>query len=228
MAQTWNDLLFAHWPVSPASLRGLLPADLELDLFEGSAWVGVVPFHMSGIRLRGLPPVPGTSAFPEINLRTYVTRRDRPGVLFLSLDASNRLAVWAARRFFRLPYYRARIACRREGEGIAYESLRVHRGQAAVGFRGSYAPLGPVGEANPGSLARWLTERYCLYTRSAAGSLAIGEIHHDPWPLQPAEARIEHNDLAAPFGLSLQGPPALLHFSRRLQVRLWGLERAQA
>jgi uncharacterized protein YqjF (DUF2071 family) len=227
MAQTWNDLLFAHWPVDVAALRGLVPAALDVDVFDGSAWIGVVPFHMSGIRLRGLPPLPGTSAFPEINLRTYVTHGDRPGVFFFSLDATNPLAVWTARRFFRLPYYRARISCRSQGEGVEYESLRTHSGFPAVGFRGRYAPIGPVREASPRSLEGWLTERYCLYTLDAAGALAIGEILHDPWPLQPAEAHIERNDLAAPSGLTLANPPALLHFARRLEVRLWGLQAAE-
>jgi uncharacterized protein YqjF (DUF2071 family) len=227
MAQTWHDLLFAHWPVDPAALRGLMPAGLDLDPFEGRAYVGVVPFRMSGIHLRGLPPLPGLSAFPEINLRTYVIRGARPGVFFLSLDATNPVAVWTARRFFRLPYFRARMACRNEGEGVAYESLRTHRGFPAVGFRGSYGPVGPPGEPRRGSLEHWLTERYCLYTTDARGRLAIGEILHDPWPLQPAEARIRHNDLADPFGLAL-GTPALLHFARRLEVRLWRLEEADA
>lgn len=228
MEQTWHDLLFAHWPVGAAMMRGLVPEALDLDLFDGNAWIGVVPFRMSGIRLRGLPPVPGASAFPEINLRTYVTHRDRPGVFFFSLDATNPVAVWTARRFFRLPYYRARMSCRSEGEGVAYESVRTHRGFPAVGFRGRYAPVGPAREASPGSLERWLTERYCLYTEAAAGSPAIGEILHDPWPLQPAEAHIERNDLAAPLGLTLPDPPSLLHFARRLEVRLWGLEEAGA
>jgi len=223
MAQTWHDLLFAHWPVPADALRGVVPAGLDLDVFEGRAWVGVVPFRMSGIRLRFLPPVPGVSAFPEINLRTYVTRRGRPGVFFLSLDATNPLAVWTARRFFRLPYYRARMSCRNEGERVAYESRRAHRGFPVVGFRGSYGPVGPPAQALGGSLEHWLTERYCLYTPGSDGRLGIGEILHDPWPLQPAEARIEHNDLASPFGFELQGPP-LLHFARRLEVRLWGLE----
>ena len=151
MAQTWQDLLFAHWAVDAAAVRALVPAPLDVDVFEGRAFVGVVPFRMSGIRLRWLPPVPGTSAFPEINLRTYVTVRDRPGVFFFSLDATNPLAVWTARRFFHLPYYRARIGCSSEGERVAYESRRTHPGFPAVGFRGSYGPAGPAVEPRRGS-----------------------------------------------------------------------------
>ena len=224
MAQTWHDLLFAHWPVAPAALEGLVPAGVDLDTFEGRAYVGVVPFRMSRIHLRGLPALPGLSAFPEINLRTYVTRGDRPGVAFLSLDATNPVAVWSARRFFHLPYFRARISCRNEGERVAYESLRTHRGFPAVGFSGGYGPVGPPAEPRRGSLEHWLTERYCLYTKGARGRLAVGEILHDPWPLQPAEARLQRNDLCDPFGLVLGTNPALLHFARRLEVRLWSLE----
>jgi uncharacterized protein YqjF (DUF2071 family) len=225
MAQTWHDLLFAHWPLDAALVRSLVPEPLAVDVFEGRAWVAVVPFRMSGIRLRLLPPVPGAAAFPEINLRTYVAHQGRPGVFFLSLDATNPLAVWTARRYFRLPYYRARMSCRSQGERVAYESRRIHRGFPAVGFHGSYGPVGPAAEPRRGSLEHWLTERYCLYTSGGDGRLRIGEIVHDPWPLQPAEARIEHNDLAAPFGLDLSAPP-LLHFARRLEVRLWGLKVA--
>jgi uncharacterized protein YqjF (DUF2071 family) len=225
MAQTWHDLLFAHWTVEAAALRPLLPAPLLPDSFEGRAYVGVVPFRMSGVRLRLLPPVPGVSAFPEINVRTYASHGGRPGVFFLSLDATNPLAVWAARRFFRLPYYRARISCRAEGEGVAYESRRAHRGFPAAAFRASYGPTGPAAAPVKGSLEHWLSERYCLYVTGPDGRLRIGEIVHDPWPLQPAEARIEHNAMTSAFGIELQGQP-LLHFARRLEVRLWGLEDA--
>jgi len=228
MAQTWHDLLFAHWPVDPAALRGLVPAPLALDAFEGRAYVGVVPFRMSGIRLRGLPPLPGVSSFPEINLRTYVVLGHRPGVFFLSLDATNPLAVWAARRFFHLPYFRARMVCMNEEDRVSYESRRTHRGFPAVGFRASYGPAGPPSEPPRGSLEHWLTERYCLYAAGAGGRLKAGEILHDPWPLQPAEARIRHNDLGDPFGLALSASAPLLHFARRLEVRLWSLEEATA
>ena len=225
MEQTWQDLLFAHWPVDAAALRALVPAPLAADVFDGRAWAGVVPFRMSGIRLPPLPPLPGTSAFPEINLRTYVTHRDRAGVFFLSLDATNPVAVWTARRFFHLPYYKARMSCRSEGERVAYESRRTHRGFPPVGFGGDYGPAGPPTGPRSGSLEHWRTERYCLYTLGSGGRLERGEILHDPWPLQPGEARIVENDLAAPFGIQLSGP-ALLHFARRLDVRLWSLERA--
>jgi len=109
MAQTWNDLLFAHWPVAPNVLRALVPPELPLDTYDGTAWLAVTPFHMTGIRARGLPPIPGLSRFPELNVRTYVILDGKPGVYFFSLDVTSRMAVWGARTFYRLPYFHAHM-----------------------------------------------------------------------------------------------------------------------
>src|SRR5688572_28968890 len=108
--QSWEDLLFAHWPVPAAVLRPLVPEELRIEEYDGTSWVGVVPFRMSGVMLRPLPDLPGISAFPELNVRLYVERDGKSGVWFLSLDAYNRLAVWGARRFFHLPYFHARMS----------------------------------------------------------------------------------------------------------------------
>jgi uncharacterized protein YqjF (DUF2071 family) len=220
MAQSWHDLLFAHWRVDAAALGALLPPGLALDTFAGEAWVGVVPFRMSGIRLRGLPAVPGTSAFPELNVRTYVTDGEHPGVWFFSLDAAHALAVRVARRWFHLPYFDARMRCDADGAGIDYASERTHRGAPPAALRARYRPTGEVSRASPGSLERWLTERYCLYARSPRGLLR-GEIHHAPWPLQPAAAEIETNTMAAAVGIPLPDEPPLLHFARRIDVVCW-------
>src|ERR1700758_2464987 len=110
MMQTWHDLLFAHWPIRQEQLRPLVPPQLPLDTFDGQCWVGVVPFWMSGVRARGVPPLPGLARFPELNVRTYVAYKDKPGVYFFSLDAANFPAVWAARTFFHLPYFYARMS----------------------------------------------------------------------------------------------------------------------
>jgi uncharacterized protein len=222
--QRWHDLLFAHWRAEADLVRRLLPPGIPLDTFEDTAWIGVVPFRMSRVRLRGTPPLPGLSAFPELNVRTYVRRDDRPGVYFFSLDAANRVAVAAARRLY-LPYFHARMGCLPAGEEVGYDSRRVHRGAPPAAFRGRYRPTGPPERAAPGSLAHWLTERYCLYVRTPGGSVWRGEIHHEPWPLQPAEAEVVVNTMAAPMGVPLEGPP-LLHFARRLDVRFWPPERA--
>lgn len=221
MIQTWHDLLFAHWPIPAAALRSLVPAKLPLDTLDGSAWIGVVPFHMSHIHRRGVPPLPGLSRFPELNVRTYVTLDGKPGVYFFSLDAANRVAVWAARRFYHLPYFFARMSAQPKGEWIAYESLR-RSGEAE--FRARYRPVAPVQLRAPGSLESWLTERYCLYTE-VNGSVFRAEVHHQQWPLQDAECAIRVNTMAAAAGVALSPSPPLLHFSRKLEVLVWSLRR---
>ncbi|MFM7100986.1 MAG: YqjF family protein [Verrucomicrobiota bacterium] len=226
MAMTWEALLFAHWRVEADRLRRWLPRGLELDLFEGAAWVGVVPFRMRSTRLRGLPPMPGSGTFPELNLRTYVTRGGRPGVWFFSLDAASWLAVRVARRVFHLPYFDARMSLEAEEGGWRYRSRRIHRGAAPARWEGWYRPLGEVQAARPGSLEHWLTERYCLYAADPRGGLWRGEIHHAPWPLQRAEARLERNTLGEEWDLPLPGVPERAHFARRLEVVAWAPGRA--
>jgi uncharacterized protein len=221
MAQTWHDLLFAHWPVETQALRSLVPLGLPLDTYDGRCWVGVIPFHMSGIHAHGLPPLPGLSRFPELNVRTYVTLDGKPGVYFFSLDAANLPAVWAARRFYRLPYFHARMSATRGEEWITYES---HRHRSTAAFHGRYRPIGPVELRRKGTLEHWLSERYCLYVVNA-GDVYRGEIHHPPWPLQDAEAEIEANAVASVAGISLPAIPPILHFARELQVLVWALHR---
>lgn len=224
MAMQWRDLLFAHWRMDPAALRPHIPPPLELQTFDGSAWLAVVPFRMADTRPRLLPAVPAVSDFPELNVRTYVTAGGKPGVWFFSLDAANPLAVEVARLTFHLPYVHATMRCEPEGDGVRYLSRRGPRVARPAAFAGTYRPTGPAYAAAPGSLEHWLTERYCLYAANRRGRVWRGEIDHAPWPLQPAEAEIAHNSMAAPLGLRLDGPP-LLHFARRIDVVAWGLER---
>jgi uncharacterized protein YqjF (DUF2071 family) len=221
----WHNLLFAHWPVGPDLVRPFLPPGLELQTWAGRAWLGVVPFEMRGVRPRFAPPVPGVSAFPELNLRTYVVRGNRPGVWFFSLDAANPLAVRAARLGFHLPYFDAQMRCTLQGRAVHYQSVRRHRGMAPAAFRADYTPTGPVYTSAPGSLEHWLTERYCLYAADRRGRLWRGDIHHAPWPLQPAEATITTNHLTDRLGLMLDPHPPLLHFARRIDVTAWLPER---
>jgi uncharacterized protein YqjF (DUF2071 family) len=223
MEQTWHDLLFAHWPLPEAVLRPLVPPQLELDLFDGHCWVGVVPFRMSNIHAQGLVPFFGLSKFPELNVRTYVSYGGKPGVYFFSLDAANLPAVWAARAIFHLPYFYAAMNSQEAGGEIHYQSRR--QGSAAE-FRGRYQPVADVGESERGSITHWLTERYCLYTVHR-GHVYRGEIHHQPWPLQDAKAEIEINTMAAAAGISLPASAPLLHFARRLQVLIWSLRPAE-
>ena len=223
MAQSWHDLLFAHWPVAATAMRALVPDELELDLFDGQCWVGVVPFWMSGVRARGTPAAPRASRFAELNVRTYVTRGGKPGVYFFSLDAASRLAVVAARAFYHLPYFFADMKAEADGEAIVYRSAR--RSQSAE-FRGHYGPTGPVVFREPGPLEHWLTERYCLYTVDR-NRVWRGEIHHAPWPLQDASAEIEVNTMAHAAGIELPNTKPLLHFAKRLDVLIWPLKKVQ-
>ena len=220
MFQRWHDLLFAHWPVPADDLRRQLPPGLELDLFDGRAWLGVVPFRMSGVRMRGTPPLPGLSAFPELNVRTYVRRGEQRGVWFVSLDAANRPAVRAARRWFNLPYFEAEMELVERGDEIAFSSRRTHRGAPPAEFRARYGPIAPVQRARPGTLEEFLTERYCLFAFGSRG-LSCTEIHHHPWPLQLARADIPANTMAQASSFQTEGPPLELHFARRLDVVIW-------
>jgi uncharacterized protein len=220
MHQRWNDLLFMHWPVAPEALRRAMPDALPPDTFEGQGWIGVVPFRMTNVRPRGTPALPWLSAFPELNVRTYVTLEGRPGIYFFSLDASNPVAVALARRFYSLPYMNARMRSIAEGDAIRYASRRTHRDAPLARFAARYWPSGPVFRAEPGTLASFLTDRYCLYTVDRHGYVLRGDIDHAPWPLQLAEAEMRRNTMAEPLGIRLTGAP-LLHFARRVDMVAW-------
>jgi len=221
--QSWRDLLFAHWPIPASQLQPLVPKNLQVQEFDGTSWVGIVPFRVAGVMLRPLPDLPYFSAFPELNLRLYVEAEGRPGVWFLSLDAANAVAVWAARRFFHLPYFHARMSMQVLPERVEYSSFRL-AAPRGTDFEATYGPCGESYSSTPGSLEHWLTERYCLYAQSPKGQLYRADVHHQQWPLQPAHASIERNDLLEPHGLQTTEPPALLHFSRRLDVVVWSPE----
>ena len=223
--QSWRDLLFAHWPVAARVLRPLVPPPLEVQELDGTSWVGVVPFRMAGVVRRPLPDLPWVSAFPELNVRLYVTHAGKPGVWFLSLDATNPLAVWAARRFFHLPYFRARIGLDRTGEVVRYTCRRKGGKGGGPSFEARYRPTSAPFESVPGTLEHQLTERYCLYAQAPDGTLWRNDVHHLPWPLQAAEAEIARETYLASHGLSVEDPPALLHFARRIDVIVWQAER---
>ena len=220
--QNWHDLLFAHWPVAAADLRRLVPDGLNIQEYDGTSWVGVVPFRMTGVMRRPLPDLPWVSAFPELNVRLYVERDGKPGVWFLSLDAANLLAVWAARWFFHLPYWHARMTLTIEGEQHHFHSQR--RNASATKFAAAYRPTSPPRQAVRGSLEYFLTERYCLYCQASNGVLYRAEVLHKPWPLQDAAAELEPNALLSTHGLTVKGTP-LLHFSRGVDVVVWSLEK---
>lgn len=224
VAMTWEHLLFAHWPIAASVLRPLVPPALALDTYDGSAWVGVVPFAMTGVRTRCTPALPWFSRFLELNVRTYVTLAGRPGVFFFSLDAANPLAVRVARRWFQLPYFDARMQLTHDADERRYQSVRTHAGAAPAQLSARYRPAGEAYRSAPGAIDHWLTERYRLYAIDARDGVHCCDIHHAPWPLQPARARIEENTMADAAGIDLGGEPQLLHFARRLDVLAWSLE----
>ncbi len=225
MRQDWNTLLFAHWRIAPERLRTLVPPALPLDVYEGFCWVAVTPFRVTGLRARGLPPVPGTTQFPELNVRTYVILDGKPGVYFFSLDAGAVSAVFGARLLYALPYFYARMRISEAGDRVAYACRRRHMGQIAE-FEARYYPTGPVRQAVPETLEHFLVERYCLYAVEGR-RLYRAEIHHGPWPLQSAQAEISRNSMAETAGIRLPDDKPLLHFARRLEVLVWAPERVR-
>jgi uncharacterized protein YqjF (DUF2071 family) len=214
-AQTWEELAFLHWRVDPDELRRHVPESVSLDEFDGAAWLGIVPFTITNLRARGLPPLPPVATFHELNVRTVVTVDDRPGIWFFTLDASSRVAVEAAKRLYKLPYVHARMSSQRDEGWVRYESAR-----PGGSFSGSYRGTGDLFHAEPGSLEWFLTERYCLYTEDG-GRLYRAEIHHRPWELQRAEARIDLNTMA-PIPLPADEPHAL--YAPRQDTVVWSLE----
>lgn len=213
----WHDLLFLHWRVRPEVIRPLIPGIVELETFDGWCWIGVVPFRMSGVRPR-YTPIP--MAFPELNVRTYVKKADRAGVWFFSLDASNWLAVRAA-RWLGMPYYDAHMKVEPQGHSIHYTSTRVHKRAAPAEFSASYRPTGPIYQAAPGTLDHWLTERYCLYSALNSDRIVYGEIHHPQWRLQPATVELRTNTMTQALGIESSDDNPIYHFSRYQEVVAW-------
>lgn len=226
MTQTWHDLLFAHWPVDTGTLRPHVPDPFEIDTFEGQAWVAVVPFRMTNVAPRGVPALPWVSAFPELNVRTYVRVNGRPGVYFFSLDATNPVAVGVARTLVHLPYFTAEMKIEPDADGwIRYRSRRTSRKGAPAELEARYRPTGPPAPPHQGTLEYFLTERYRLFTTDGSSRAFSLDIHHPPWPLQTADAVFVRNTMANAAGIRLPGIPPLLHFSKRQDMVAWGLSR---
>jgi len=224
MHQNWGKLLFMHWPIDVELLRPLIPSHLSIDTFDGKAWIGVVPFTMWGIRASFLPVIPGTSAFHELNVRTYVHHQGVPGVWFFSLDAANSLAVWGARRFYHLPYFDAEMALTQQGSMISYSSKRTDKRGAPAGFQATWTIGEPLPESKPDSLEFFLTERYCLYV-SRGDRLYRSRIFHRPWPLQSASLNSSESTMIESLGLPSRDGAPLLHYAESLAVDIWPLQK---
>lgn len=228
LRMVWDDLLFEHWRVDSALLRPLIPAGLELETWDGAAWLGVVPFQMTGVRARITPPLPWLSDFPELNVRTYVRAGGKPGVWFFSLDADQPVAVATARRLFHLNYQWAEMSCERAGEAVAYRSRRRNAPDGQAEYRANYWPLEKPVDTARGTLGDFLVNRYCLYAADEEGRLYRGEIHHAPWPLVEAAAEVTVDTMTRPLGFDLPDREPLRWFSRHLEVVAWAPERVES
>ncbi|HEX3449707.1 MAG TPA: DUF2071 domain-containing protein [Isosphaeraceae bacterium] len=233
MRQKWRDLLFVHWPIAPEALRPLVPPQLELDLFDGRAYAGLVAFTMTGVRPVGLPPVPGLSSFHETNVRTYVRLADRdPGVWFFNLEAASKIAVRLARWSFHLPYHYAHMFLEHEPtlradepNSIVYAGARHWPGPLPASYIIRARPDSPIQPAQPGSLEHFLVERYILFTVRKS-RLYQGRVHHTPYPLQPARVLSLDETLLAANGIDRPDTPPLAHFARGVDVEVFPLIRS--
>jgi uncharacterized protein YqjF (DUF2071 family) len=226
MHQSWGKLLFMHWRIDPLLLRPLIPADLEIDMFDGSAWIAIAPFTMWDIRALPavLPPVPGLSRMHELNVRTYVHLDRVPGVWFFSLDCNSMAAVFGARTFYFLPYYNADIELTEDARTIDYSLVRADEPAAkfrAVWTIGELLPFSP-----PGSLEFFLTERYCLYSERG-GKLYRSRIHHEPWPLQEATLLSFGSTMIEALGVQNPESDPLLHYAEEIKVDIWPLKKCR-
>lgn len=246
MHQNWGKLLFMHWRIGEQMLRPLIPSSLSIDVFDGSAWIGVVPFTMWGIRASFLPPIPGTSAFHELNVRTYVHFNGVPGVWFFSLDAAHSLAVWGARTFYHLPYFNAEMQLRQSAARIDYSSVRHDQMTYAkffaadrasfsndltcdgdlpsAQFAGSWIIGESLPEAEPDSLEFFLTERYCLYAYRRR-QMYQSRIYHKPWSLRTASIESYNSSMIESLGLRTPDDRPLLHYAESIAVDIWPLKK---
>jgi uncharacterized protein len=232
--QRWEHILFLHWPVPVEHVRPLVPEGLEIDTFGGSAWVALVPLKMAHIHLRHLPQGGPISNFPELNLRTYVRYRDRPGVWFFSLDAPHPFDVWIGRHVFHLRY---ELAEARLGADSAIDHLLTFTSTRDTGWEGAgpgvppaafkaqYQPQGSGAPPEPNTLEYFLCERFAMFTRDDAGHFLMGEIHHRPWELFAADAQLTENTVSAASGLTVLGPPASALYSPVMENVVWPMVR---
>ena len=224
MHQTWGKLLFMHWRIDERELRPLIPEQLEIDTFDGTAWIGIVPFTMWDIR--ALPPfmpaLPGFSSAHELNVRTYVHYDGVPGVWFFSLDCNSPAAVLAARTFYHLPYYNAEIEMEQKDDTIAYLLRRTDN--PSTQFQASWNIGETVPFSHPESLEFFLTERYCLYS-SQDGHLYRARIFHQPWPLQKATMNSYESTMIEALRVKAFAAEPVLQYAEEIDVEIWGIKK---
>lgn len=224
MTQTWRHLLFAHWPVPVAAIRPLVPPSLDVDTYDGNAWLGILPLRVEGARPRVLPALPFLSSFPQINVRTYVVSGETQGVYFFSLEAASLPAVIGAGILFRLPFRLARISLQAGERRVYCYSRRSLGGGDFATFGARYRPVSDPFEPQGGTFEEWFADRYRLYTVAADGRLFRSEINHAPWAMQHAEADIEENTLPEAIGLSTPPVQPALHYAHWMEAYIWPLQ----
>ena len=222
MAMKEEDLLYIHWPVPVERLRPLVPTELEIETYEGQAWLTMIPFQMTQLHLRGLPPIPGLSTVPQVELRTYVRMKEQSGVTFLSLDANHPLITWVAGNIFQLPYLNAKVELTKRKNSIYFQCRRPASDTTpAAEFVGSYWPVGRPSQAKPGSLEYFLVERYVLFVKGLGNLIYWGAVHHLPWKIQSVEVEIETNTIPAAAGIELPETNPLLYYAAGRNVITW-------
>ena len=218
LSQEWRNLTFMHWEVEPSKIETYLPEGLELDLYEGKAYVGTIPFQMKNVRPRFLPAVPGISTFPEFNIRTYVTKNGIPGVLFLTLDARSRITCWHAPRAYGLPYRYAKCYLKKKDNNFIWKSKRVSD---------ECRLIGEEMQASKNSLEYFLFERYSLYTEMN-GKLHMAYTLHEPWIFQEAEVKLTNNSLTECYNLGIDAmKPQYVHASSGVHVLTWPIKEVE-
>lgn len=216
-SQRWMDVLFLHWRVPETLLQSALPRGVEIDLYEGEAWVSCVLFRLM-VRPRWLPRLPGLSNLVEMNLRTYVRSEGCAAITFLSVLADNPIAIWAARLLTPLPYQRSRIEYRQTtSRDYSFELAGIADARDSLSL--DFHPTGAATIAEPGSLDAWLLERYHLLAFRDDEHPVQAAVDHAPWSFRRVDLDLRANSLGQSLGLSLDNPPDLAHFSEGVAVR---------
>lgn len=222
--QRWNHLLFGHWEVDAEKVQSTLPRGLFADTHEGRAYLGIVPFFMQRVRPAWLPAVPLLSWFLELNVRTYVHDAEgRPGVWFYSLDCNQPVAVWLARRFYHLPYFRASMTANLAGDSLRYSCRRAGSRSGSADYTWKTGKAGRPAE--PGSLDYFLVERYRLFAADGAGQLYEGHVYHEPYRLFSPAVETFSTLPAQSAGFALEGPPVSLLGADAVDVSIFPLKR---
>lgn len=223
MTQEWTDLLFIHVPVSREIISQLLPEELKIDSFNQQSWITIIPFKVSDMRFRQIPPLPYLHRYLELNVRTYVKREGIPGIYFFSLDADKLLPVLGA-RLATLPYFYARMKMKKIEESCYFESDR--RGKTKAEFKGSYQPFSKQYSPSKGSLEHWLLERYYLFSKRNGSIYKVG-IHHNKWKVQDAKANVEMTSMLSFLPEDEVKEAAFMHYAKSKRVLFWPLQKVK-